>query len=261
MTAFLQNFINVGQDGLRLIGTAVLPVLFPFFVLTTLILNITKTTRPWLVTLLSFISGYPNGARLTQSLYLQNRLSLQQARQLLIVTSTPSPTFVIATAGVVFLKNFKLGCIIFFCSILSALINGWIWHTHHTTPMQPTTNALDNGTTITSSIFQNLGNALTSATNAIINVCGVILFFYICARLIKLPPILAGLLEMTTGVATTVNPYLIEFFVTFGGFSVAMQQQIYLQNFKIKFSSYIAYKVTHAILACGLLSLCLLFLN
>ncbi len=259
VTAFLQNFLNAGQDGLQLIATAVLPVLFPFFVLTTLILNLTKSTQPWLVTLLSYMSGYPNGARLTQALYLQDRLSLQQARHLSIITSTPSPVFVIATAGVVLLRNLKLGCMIFICSIVSALINGWLWKSKHANLNQQ--NALKTNTMESTHFLQNLSNALTSATNAIINVCGVILFFYICARLIKMPPVLAGLLEMTTGVAATTNPFLVQFFVAFGGFSVAMQQQVFLQSFKIKFGSYFAYKLTHGILACALLALYLLFLN
>ena len=261
MTAFLQNFLNAGQDGLQLIATAVLPVLFPFFVITTLIINLTKSAQPWLVTLLSYISGYPNGARLTQSLYLENRLNLQQAQQLSIITSTPSPIFVIATTGIVLLRNLKLGCIIFLCSILSALINGWLWKPQQTNSPKQIALSLKKEATDSTHFFQNFSNSLNSATNAMVNVCGVILFFYICARLIKLPPLLAGLLEMTTGVATTTNPFLVQFFVTFGGFSVAMQQQVFLQSFKVKFSFYLTYKFTHGILACALLALHLLFLN
>ena len=66
---------------------------------------------------------------------------------------------------------------------------------------------------------------------------------------------------MTTGVARTTNPFLVQFFVTFGGLSVGMQQQIFMQSFQIKFRTYLAYKTTHAILACALLALYLLFLN
>ena len=95
----------------------------------------------------------------------------------------------------------------------------------------------------------------------IINVCGVILFFYITTRLLNLGPILTGILEMTSGVAKTTNPFLVQFFVTFGGLSVAMQQQIFMQNFQIKFQTYLVYKITHALLACALLAICLLFLN
>lgn len=258
MNAFLQNFLEAGQDGLRLIATAVLPVLFPFFVLTTLILNLTKTAQPWLVALLSYFSGYPNGARLTQNLYLQNRINLSQAKNLSIITSTPSPVFVIATAGTVFLHDVKLGCVIFLCAVISALLNGWLWQTKSTS--SPNLITAKPYATLPS-FFQSFSDALSSATTAIINVCGVILFFYIGTRLLDLAPVLAGLFEMTTGVARTTNPFLIQFFVTFGGLSVGMQQQIFMQSFQIKFRTYLAYKTTHAILACALLALYLLFLN
>lgn len=260
MVDFLQNFLVIGQDGLHLIATAVLPVLFPFFVLTSLILNLTTTTHPWLIVLLSFCSGYPNGARLTQNLYQEKRITLLQAKQLSIITSTPSPVFVIATAGTIFLQDTKLGCIIFLCAVISALFNGYIW-TYKTNPQTTKTITTVTPTKQQRSFFTAFSNALTSATTSIINVCGVILFFYICVHLLLLPPFLAGLVEMTTGVAGTTNPFLVQIFVTFGGFSVAMQQQIFMQKFQIKLTTYIIYKTTQTILACALLSLYLLFLN
>ncbi|MCM1404347.1 MAG: hypothetical protein NC133_02485 [Prevotella sp.] len=264
MTSFLQDFLSAGQDGLQLIATAVLPVLFPFFVLTTLILNLTTATKPWLVAALAYCSGYPNGARLTQNLYLQHRLNLPQAQHLLIITATPSPIFVIATAGTVFLQDTLLGCVIMICAVVAALLNGSLWRLYafpKATPPASSPNIIAQTTQQPPRFMSAFSDALTSATTAIINVCGVVLFFYITARLLHLPTELAGLLEMTTGVAATTNPLLIQFFVTFGGLSVAMQQQIFMQNFHIKFGTYLAYKITHALLACALLSLYLLFLN
>ncbi len=258
MTSFLQNFLSIGQDGLHIIATAVLPVLFPFFVLTSLILSLCHVTHPWLVTTLAYCSGYPNGARLTQTLYEQNQINLSQAKHLLITTSTPSPMFVIATAGMIFLHDVKLGCVIFLCTIISALLNGLLWQAKR---FQSHPNNLPVKTKQLKHFFTAFSDALTSATAAIVNVCGIVLFFYIFTHLIRLPVILTGLLEMTTGVATTTNPYLIQFFVTFGGLSVAMQQQLFMQNFHIKFRTYLAYKITHAILACSLLALYLLFLD
>lgn len=260
MTSFLQSFLTAGQDGLRLIATAVLPVLFPFFVLTTLILNLTVTKRTWLVIVLAYCSGYPNGARLTQNLYQKQRLNLAQAQQLAVITSTPSPVFVIATAGTIFLQDTKLGCVIFVCAIGAALINGLIWN-FNPVKVKNTNCIMTTANSRPPHFFQAFSDALSNATTSIINVCGVVLFFYICTRLFSFPPYLTGLLEMTTGVAGTVNPLLIQFFVTFGGLSVAMQQQIFMQSFQIKFQTYLAYKMTHAILACALLSLYLLFLD
>lgn len=256
---FLHTFLSAGQDGLSLIATAILPVLFPFFVITSLILNLTNTTKPWFVIILAYCSGYPNGVRLTQNLYLKKRIDLNQAKNLAIVTSTPSPIFVIATAGSVFLKDVTLGCVIFCCSIFAALINGWLWHQKNNS--QATTPYLLNKTHSSLNFFQALSDALTNATTAIVNVCGVVLFFYILTRLLCLPAFLSGLLEMTTGVSQTLNPFLIQFFVTFGGFSIAMQQQLFMQHFQIKLGTYLLYKITHAVLACALLSVYFLFLN
>ena len=253
---FFQHFLTVGQDGLQLIATAVLPVLFPFFVLTSLILNLSNGSKPWLVCLLAYCSGYPNGARLTQDLYLQHRIDLPTAKRLLVATSTPSPMFVIATAGLVFLHDLKLGCMIFLCTVVGAMINGWLWAPPHTQAPIIAVN-----TRAPKNCFTAFTTALTSATNAIVNVCGVVLFFYIFTQTLHLPVWLAGVLEMTTGAAATASPLLIQFFVSFGGLSVAMQQQLFMQNFHIKFSTYCAYKLTHAILACGLLAVVLLFLQ
>jgi len=254
----LQHFLTAGQDGLHLIATAVLPVLFPFFVLTSLILNLTKNARSWLVILLSYFSGYPNGARLTQDLYSRHQINLKQAQTLLIITSTPSPIFVIATAGMIFLKDIKLGCVIFICSILSALLNGWLWRPKYNLETKHLNTAYP---TVTTSFIDSFSNAISSATNSIINVCGIILFFYITTRMLYLTPILSGILEMTSGVAKTTNPILIQFFVTFGGLSVAMQQQIFMKNFQVKFYTFLTYKTTHALIACALITIYLLFFN
>ena len=257
MNVFLQNFLSAGQDGLHLIATAVLPVLFPFFVLTSLILNLVNNPRPWLVVLLSYFSGYPNGARLTQTLYTRQQIGLEQARTLSVVTSTPSPIFVIATAGAIILKDVQLGCVIFICAVLSALINGWVWHTKTDAPHTIQTLTRPKAP----SFFETFSHAFSSATSAIINVCGIVLFFYIATSLFKMTPILTGILEMTSGVAKTTNPILIQFLVTFGGFSVAMQQQLFMQSFQIKLRTYLFYKTTHALLACALLTLYLLLFN
>ncbi len=258
MVEFLQNFLTVGRDGLQLLATAVLPVLFPFFVLTSLILNLTDTARPWLVCTLAYCSGYPNGARLTQNLYAEQRIDLTTAKRLLVATATPSPMFVIATTGLVFLHNLQLGCVIFLCAVIGAIINGRMWYPHH----KPQNVPIQTIPHLTHKSFSTaFSTALTSATTAIINVCGVVLFFYIFTHTLHFPVFVSGLLEMTTGTAATINPFLIQFFVTFGGLSVAMQQQLFMQNLGIKFGTYLAYKLTHAVIACGLFSLYWLFLN
>lgn len=256
MATILPTFLAAGQAGLALIGRAVLPVLFPFFVLTSLILNLTPTRNRWLIAGLAYFSGYPNGTRLTKNLYDQGLLSVREAHHLCILTSTPSPFFLIATVGTLFLQNTGYGFLIFICAVIAAIINAWLWRPapHHEQAVSPTTPLSPR-----MSFFTAFSQALTSATSAILNVCGVILFFYILAQMLHLPAWLAGILEMTTGVAGTTNLLLIEFLVCLGGLSVALQNFLFTDKLQIKFGYYLGYKLTHAVIACGLLAICLFF--
>lgn len=256
MTAILTTFLAAGQEALGLIGRAVLPVLFPFFVLTTLILNLSRTNNKYVVAGLAYFSGYPNGTRLAKLLYERGDLTAAAARHLSILTSTPSPIFIIATVGTIFLQSTRTGLAIFFCAVGGAIINSLIWRPGQTTP-SPITNLPKPPPP--PSFLKAFNDAVYSATSAIINVCGIILFFFILTKLLHLPAALAGLLEMTTGVAQTTNPLLIQFLVCFGGLSVAVQNLLFAESFHLKFGYYLAYKFTHGVLACGLLTLYLLF--
>lgn len=257
MAEILPTFLAAGQAGLALIGRAVLPVLFPFFVLTTLILNLTPTRNKWVVAGLAYISGYPNGTRMTKSLYDQGVIDAREARHLCVLTSTPSPFFLIASVGTLFLQNTGYGILIFICAVAAAIINGFLWR-----PAKPTDHPVTTYHQPAKRLpfFAAFSQALSSATSAILNVCGVVLFFYILAQMLHLPAWLAGILEMTTGVAGTANLLLIEFLVCLGGLSVALQNFLFTDGLQLKFGYYLSYKLTHAIIACGLLAVCLFFL-
>lgn len=251
MEQFFQAILSAGQSGLALLGRAVLPVLFPFFVLTSLIINFIPTKQLWVTILVSHLSGYPNGTRLAKTLHEQQRITTATAQHLTVLTSTPSPMFVIATVGTLFLGSTTCGVLIFICAVGGALLNGLLWrptkhqHTQPIQPISPPTNFL--------SAFSQ---ALSSSTSAILNVCGVVFFFYFIAQILHLPAFLSGLLEMTTGTTATSNLILIEFFVSFGGLSVAMQNMLFIGNFNLRFGHYLAFKFTHAIFACALLAIC-----
>lgn len=256
MNDFLLTFLAAGQAALDLIGRAVLPVLFPFFVITGLIINLTNTSNKFVVAGLAYLSGYPNGTRLTKLLYDKGLITPAAAQHLSVLTSTPSPIFVVATVGTIFLQNTLLGIVIFLCAVLGAVINSWLWRPPRTTQHLV---AVTTKTTTRPNFFAAFNQAMANATAAIINVCGVVLFFFVLTKLLHLPVFLTGLLEMTTGVAATLNPLLIEFFVCFGGLSVAIQNLLFAESFHLKFSTYLGYKLTHAVIACGLLAGCLFF--
>ncbi len=254
MQDFIELFIQSGQEGIALLGKAVLPVLFPFFVLTNLIINILNTNNKYFVGLLSICSGYPNGTRMAKLLYDNGQISKTQARNFCIWTSTPSPIFTIATVGTIILSNTKIGIMIFISSVLAAFINGIIWKEDEGFKKNSTKIITDK-----KPFFQLFNEAIFNSISAILNVCGIVLFFYILAKVLYLPVILSGVIEMTTGTFQTLHPLLIQFFLSFGGLCIACQNFIFSDKFEISFWKYISYKLTHSILSMGILSLILFF--
>jgi hypothetical protein len=265
----LQTFITAGQAGLILISRAVLPILFPFFVISGLLINLLPANK-FNIIALSLLSGYPNGARLTAMLYKKNAITETQAQNLVIITSTVSPIFAVATVGTVLLGDIWLGFIIFTATVLGAFINGFIWQKNR----HPTDNkshsaslpascavlpaagaaAVLNDASLRLYKNFNFNGILLNSIKTIFNICGIILICYIAAALLHLPPLLSGIIEMTTGVSQITMPYIICFILSFGGISIALQSFIFTNDLGISPLRYFAFKLTHAILATGILA-------
>ena len=79
------------------------------------------------VFLSSIISGYPIGAKVTEELYLSNKISRNDACKILSFSSTSGPMFIIGAVGAVMFNNITAGYIIFFSHVLSAFLNGFLY--------------------------------------------------------------------------------------------------------------------------------------
>ena len=140
-----ETYILSTYTGIIVWATAVLPALFPFFFLTKLLTNlglvekISKFGQPITkflfncsgissyVFLMSIISGYPVGAKLTAELYQNKIISQSEAVRMCSFCSTSGPLFIIGTVGVEMFLCRGAGLIILISHILSAIINGIIF--------------------------------------------------------------------------------------------------------------------------------------
>ena len=120
-----------------------LPVLFPFFIFTKIIVALidpkqTKLDKVFFniyhtpatsssVFLLSLISGYPMGAKLVCDMYDRGIYSKQDAKRMLAFCSVSGPMFMVGTVGVAVFKNIKFGVVIMLANILACLVNGFIF--------------------------------------------------------------------------------------------------------------------------------------
>lgn len=130
-------------DGLVLCFKNVVPSLFPFMIVSSLIAQSEITTKlskffgpimkvlfnqpaaAFSVVVLSQIGGFPIGASLINQLYSKGKLSQNEAKRLMIFCINPGPAFVISYIGANLLNCIKAGTIIYFSVVLSSLILGF----------------------------------------------------------------------------------------------------------------------------------------
>lgn len=121
----------------------VLPVLFPFFIFTKIIVALIEPKQTKLdkvffniyhtpatsssVFLLSLISGYPMGAKLVCDMFNRGIYTQQDAKRMLAFCSVSGPMFMVGTVGVAVFGAIKFGIVIMFANILACLVNGLIF--------------------------------------------------------------------------------------------------------------------------------------
>lgn len=273
-------------DGLNLWLACVVPALFPYLFITTLLsgINITKTISMRLspVTskvfrvngmvgyafITSVIAGYPIGAKTVADLRQNQLLSPTEAVRASAFCSTPSPMFLISSVGGIMFKNKIFGLFLFLANLLSAIIVGVIFSFYKRN--EPATH----GGKLTAVKSDNLlYDGVYSSVITVLCVGGLIAVFSVLTEILLtlniLTPftkllglildgnqsqgVIIGLFESTKGLknlSQTVNLWslpLCGFITAFGGISVIAQSVAYLQSAKIKIAPFILAKILSAI--------------
>lgn len=122
----------------------VIPSLFPFFVLSRIIIQyVTEFPCPKFlkgiiekffylpyyaifIIILGFISGYPNGAKMARDMFNQGLIDSRQASKLLPMANYCSPLFIIGTIGSGLFKSIKLGIFLLLIHWISGLMVSFI---------------------------------------------------------------------------------------------------------------------------------------
>ncbi len=189
-------YMQATLQGVIVWANAVLPSLFPFFFLTTLLLELNALNsfskvlkRPLklffnvsgdasFVYIMSIISGYPVGAKLIYELYKNNKINTFEAVRINAFTSNSGPAFILGTIGFSMLNNQYYGVIILLSHYLSAFINGFLYRNYGTKTTQSLT------TTTTHNIQDLLGDTIKQSVLSVLIVGGYIaISFMFCAFL------------------------------------------------------------------------------
>lgn len=270
-------------QALELCITVLLPSLYPFFVLSALLISsgLVQRLSPKLdkpmrklfglpgscaaAVLLGAIGGYPVGARTVASLYMQGHCSKTDGIAALRFCNNAGPAFLISAIGSGLLHDPRLGLQLYGIHLLCALLIGLLCHRKHeavkslnytSSPVQKHTD------------FGMILHSVTGSFATFLNVSAFVLIFAVLMCLLEQTPLLdlstplwsglcSGILELTSGAMRLSQAGLsqkallpaMSFLCGWGGLSVQMQTISLLQEAGLPCRGYLKAKLLHGLVA------------
>lgn len=194
------------QEGLELCANVLLPSLFPFFVLSALVVELGlaqqlgRLLSPVMVPLfrvsgegavavmLGAIGGYPVGARTAIALYKEGRCTKLQTQRLLAFCNNSGPAFILGVVGAGIFESGAMGVLLYFCHISASLLVGLLFRFYG--KEEPTPSASPRPDPPAKPFSAAFTSSITSSFHSVLNICAFVLFFTVLARLATLFPLL-----------------------------------------------------------------------
>lgn len=241
-----------------------IPALFPFFIISDILINYNITDyipkiiknvckslfnindNMLTILILSMISGFPSNARNTRTLYDKGLITLEEANHILIFSHFSNPVFILTTVAIFFFNNQKVGIILLITHYLSNFILGICFRNKI---------KIHNYFYAHSNESNNFGNIFVSsikkAVDTILMICGILTIFLMLASIVinafsfnsYNAMLIKGLFEITIGVEAlsklSINmvskTVIASMMLAFGGISVHVQVLSQITGTKIKY--------------------------
>ncbi len=244
--------------GIMLSGSVIIPSFLPFtvcvlFILRTGILDKTRLNDKFAVMIMSFIGGYPLGAKTVNEMYRQNRINEKDAGLMLCYCVNAGPSFIISAVGAGMLNSKEVGYILLISHITASLITAFIIKIFFGTK-EKNKKDRSNSLPVLSDIFVS---SVADGASAVFSICTFVVLFcainsYILSFAQKFHPIkyLVFVTEVTTATAYTKNIYLISFLLCFGGLCIWCQVFSCFANTKVKMLPFIISRFFNGLLSC-----------
>jgi len=190
--------MDATTKGLRVWCVNVVPALFPFFILTRIIIMFNQTSIPvldkftskcfrthnaGLVYFLSLLSGYPVGAKLISGYYESGAIDKATATKMFGFCSTSGPMFIVGTIGIGVFGNAYIGYVLLIGHVIGSFING-LFYRGKTTPQNEFKTTLSK---------TSLNEIMFDSINSILLVGGYIVFASVIIELLNISTILPNL--------------------------------------------------------------------
>ena len=261
-------------DGIDLSLGTLIPSLYPFMVLSTLVieLGIFNKLPKFIdrlsqvvfhlngkaigVILLSHIGGLPLGCKMTSELYERGEISRSDGRKMLLFCYCTGPAFTISSVGLYMLGAKEAGLIIYVSLILSSLTVSILSRFFSEEDnLKLTTKAQNESKAISTSLVRSV----SSGSTAMLSVCGWVILFSCINRLIEILPISDSLKlffyaisEVTNGVyliAGTMPLPIIAGIIGFGGLCGHCQVMPYMVKLRLNYKYFLISRIICASLS------------
>lgn len=261
--------VKSAKDALFLCVNAIIPTLFPFFVVSGLLQNLGfislfgkllapvsrilfKTSgKGAVVFLLGVLCGYPTGAKVIADMCKNNALTKKEGARLLSFCNNSGPLFVIGAVGCVMMGSHHLGVILYVIHVLSAVLVGVLLRNRADWKAEKKVDEICT-LTFSEAVTKSVENAVLST----LSVCGyVVVFSLLCAFFSN--DYITPLLEVTTGVNNLVTSgmdsrALLIFTsgaISFGGICVLFQVMSATSGTGISLKQYIFGKIMQGVIS------------
>ncbi len=268
--------------------TSLLPALFPFFIVSDILINydvikyfpkVIRNSIKYLfnvsdnglvIILLSMLSGFPSNARNIKNMYLDKKITKEEGEHLLYFTHFSNPMFILGTIPLILNSN-KISKYILISHYLANIILGICLRKYNRVNDSNTSNYKEDkhnfGLVLTTSIRKSL--------DSVLSILGTLTVFLIISTLLinffnldnTSSLLIKSILELTSGLKelgsyNLLNKHLLiisSCILSFGGLSVHMQVINELVDTDISYKNYFIGRILQVVLSLGISYLISLF--
>lgn len=268
--------------------TSLLPALFPFFIVSDILINydvikyfpkVIRNSIKYLfnvsdnglvIILLSMLSGFPSNARNIKNMYLDKKITKEEGEHLLYFTHFSNPMFILGTIPLILNSN-KISKYILISHYLANIILGICLRKYNRVNDSNNSNYKEDkhnfGLVLTTSIRKSL--------DSVLSILGTLTVFLIISTLLinffnldnTSSLLIKSILELTSGLKelgsyNLLNKYLFiisSCILSFGGLSVHMQVINELVDTDISYKNYFIGRILQVVLSLGISYLISLF--
>lgn len=200
------------RDGVDLCGNVILPSLFPFFVLSSLVVELGmsrylgKLLEPVMAPLfrvngncaaalaLGAVGGYPVGARTAIQIYETGQCSRTEAERMLAFCNNSGPAFILGVVGAGVFGSGAAGLLLYLAHLLASLLVGVLFRFYR--PGDGPQTRRGRGPQFQAASFPKaFTRSVTGALTSTLNICAFVLFFTVFLRILAH----AGILKLLGG--------------------------------------------------------------